>query len=77
MSTWSSDVRISMPLPPKNTRRVPMTGFVFTDGGMAHDIDEAAYAEMSTPTYAPANFGQEVVYDDEDIDRPPLTMETF
>lgn len=74
---WSSDVRVSMPVPTTNTKRVPMSGFVMTDGGLAHDIDEATFMRIATPTYSPRDFGLETVREDIDVDTPPSDIEHF
>lgn len=74
---WASDVKVSMPLPPKVPRQVPMFGFAFTEFGLAHDIDAASYAQISTPSYIPDDYGKERVYWDEDLDREPSSMEYF
>lgn len=68
---WSADVPISMPLPPRAPKYLSMDGFVVTSGGLAHDIDEATYAEQSVPTFAPENHSLPVIRDDSDVDEPP------
>lgn len=64
---WGSDVAVSLPLPPVRTaREVPMYGFVFTENGLFHDISEADYEAMSTPTFSPSfDPDRAVVYGDE------------
>jgi hypothetical protein len=74
---WGSDVRVSMPLPPTNRVGVVMSGFAFTEGGMAHDIDEATYARLSVPDFAPEQGVEESVFEDADLDRPFAQEEVF
>jgi hypothetical protein len=68
---WSADVRISMPVPSKHARGMVMNGFVFTAGGLAHDISEADFMEMSTPDFHPGNSFTNREYQDADLDAPP------
>jgi hypothetical protein len=73
---WSSDVPVSMPMPPVQARMVPMGGFVMTPGGLAHDISEVDYIQLSIPTYTPKDFNLDPVYEDQDVEAPS-TWETF
>lgn len=50
---WGSDTRSSMPVAPTRPRLVPMGGFCFTDGGMAHDISEVEAEALAIPHVAP------------------------
>lgn len=74
---WSSDVAISLPRPSAYQSMVPMQGFTITAAGLMHDITEADHARLSTPNFAPANFGLETVYEDADLEAPPSDMEVF
>lgn len=74
---WSSDVPISMPVPPTSERMVSMDGFVMTPTHLAHDINWVDFQQMSTPTYSPKDFGLETVYEDEGLDLDPMNLETF
>lgn len=74
---WSSDVPVSMPLPSDQEVGVKMSGFVFTAGGMAHDITPESYSRLSTPTFAPTQVPNLMIYEDSDLDAPPATMEVF
>ena len=56
VNTWGSDTIISMPMPiDKNLP--PLIGlgdgWVMTAGGIAHDLDEATWESMATPSFAP------------------------
>jgi hypothetical protein len=68
---WGSDVPVSLPAPVKKPepfeRRVSMGGFVFTEDGLFHDLDQSMHDELSLPTFAPAP-ANEVVYEDDDLD---------
>jgi hypothetical protein len=74
---WASDVSISMPMPPRQPVSVLMDGFVFTEGGMAHDINEETYLRLSTPDFKPEVMDRDVVWEDTDVDQPPASMEVF
>jgi hypothetical protein len=74
---WSADVRVSMPMVPDQPVGVDMSGFVFTTGGMAHDITVEGYARLSTPDFRPQTFPNNVEYRDQDVDGPPATQEVF
>jgi hypothetical protein len=52
-SDWAGDTSPS--LPEANTKRifVHFGGFVFTDGGMAHDISSDDVSRLRVPPYAP------------------------
>lgn len=76
-SYWSADVPISMPMPPKGERIVKMDGFVMTPECLAHDINVADFNKMATPTFAPENFGLDVVYEDLDAEDDPTDLEVF
>ena len=56
INQWASDALISMPLP--LNRRLPGlisvgAGWVMTAGGIAHDLDDATWEELATPSFAP------------------------
>lgn len=74
---WSADVPVSMPLPPEQPARLSMSGFTFTDGGLAHDITQADYERLSVPDFAPENPSAEMVYEDTDVDAPFSSEEVF
>lgn len=65
---WASDVAVSMPLPPIQTPRQSMDGFVVTDGGLAHDISDADYERISLPTYSPEGRRPDVQWEDTDVE---------
>lgn len=73
---WSSDVAVSMPLPSKFPVLVPMSGFAFTAGGLAHDITEVDYKRLSTPDFSPDEM-LPTIYGDEDLDAPFTSTEVF
>ena len=74
-SYWASDVRVSIPVAPTNDAQVDLGGgFVFTVGGIAHDITEATAKQISTPTFAPAN-ANETIYEDTDLAQSDTTTE--
>ncbi len=73
---WSSDVPISMPIPPEGRVGVSMSGFAMTENGLAHDITLDSYQRLSVPDFAPRSVPSEVVYEDL-IDEPPASMEHF
>ena len=50
---WSSDTKISVPIPPTDDVLVPMYGFGWTQFGLFHDLSLGDYEYMRTPTYAP------------------------
>lgn len=74
---WSSDVPISMPMPTDQEVGVEMSGFVFTEGGIAHGITQDSYARLSTPDFAPTRVPNLLIYEDTDLDAPPSSMEVF
>lgn len=65
---WSSDVPVSMPKPVEKSIpgeiRVSMGGFVFTENGLFHDLDEAMHDELSLPTFTPRP-ANDVVYEED------------
>lgn len=61
---WSSDVPISIPVPPDKAVLVPMFGFGFTQYGLVHDLTETEYEYLRIPGYSPDLPADEVVYDD-------------
>lgn len=71
---WSSDVPVSMPLPPKEEAVVPMRGFAFTPSGLMPDIDAVQHRRLSIPTYAPeipitdTEWGNDVAAPGEDVE---------
>jgi hypothetical protein len=71
---WASDVRVSMPVPSTWPRGMTMGGFVFTAGGLAHDISEADFMSMSTPNFHPGDTSLDQVYEDVDVDAPPARI---
>jgi hypothetical protein len=66
---WSSDTRISVPVPPDDPILVPMYGFGFTRFGLFHDLSSTDYDYMRSPTYAPELPAGEIVFDDLGIER--------
>ena len=74
---WSADVPVSMPMPSDQEFGVSMSGFVFTAGGIAHEISHDSYARLSTPDFAPAKAPNQLLYEDVDLDEPPSSMEVF
>lgn len=52
---WGSDTTPSLPEVPKQPILVDLggSGFVFTSGGIAHNIDAATLEELSTPNFSP------------------------
>jgi hypothetical protein len=64
MRGWSSDVPISLPEPHEGNAIVKMHGFVFTDLGMAHDMDIVDFESIAVPS-APASDPVTTIYDDE------------
>lgn len=56
--TWGSDVRISLPVPPKEDIEIPMGGFGFTINGLRPNISDSDIEEMMTPTYSPWRDGE-------------------
>jgi hypothetical protein len=65
---WSSDVRISTPLPPEHQVLVPMFGFGMTEMGLFHDLTEVEYEYLRTPSYSPDLPTEEVIRGDRDVD---------
>lgn len=58
---WGTDGVISMPKPSPNSVLIELgdSGFVFTKGGIAHNITDADIEELSTPGFiAPPNMPQ-------------------
>jgi hypothetical protein len=52
--TWASDVPVSLPEPVDGVgAHIPMFGFVFTEAGLFHDLNQADHERLSTPTFAP------------------------
>lgn len=66
---WSSDTKISVPLPPADGVLVPMYGFGWSQFGLVHDLSSSDYEYMRTPTYAPELPTGDVIYDDIDTRR--------
>jgi hypothetical protein len=54
-----------------------MSGFVFTTGGIAHDITEEGYARLSTPDFRPDGTPVEIEYRDLDVEGPPASEVSF
>lgn len=53
---WASDALISMPLPidPSLPGLIGVgAGWVMTAGGIAHDLDEATWEALATPSFSP------------------------
>lgn len=54
---WTSDVPISMPVPPSaNLRKrpnIPMQGFIFTMHGLSHDITPEERDEIERSRFIP------------------------
>lgn len=67
---WAADVPVSMPKPldENNPGLVPMDGFTFTAGGLAHDLSQADWALLSVPTLAPVRPTQNHVRYDAGVD---------
>jgi hypothetical protein len=56
---WGGDVPPSLPDPIARQRFVDMGGgFVFTDGGIAHDVSEADIERLRIPPFAPSEMIQ-------------------
>jgi hypothetical protein len=55
---WGGTTPPSLPEPLRRPRMLHFGGFVFTDGGIAHDISEAEIEEMQIPPYAPPEMGR-------------------
>lgn len=53
---WAGSIPPSLPDPISHPRMVVFGGFVFTDGGIAHDITEVEILEMQVPPYAPPGY---------------------
>lgn len=64
---WSSDSPISAPQPPANQIIVPMFGFGMTEFGLVHDLTDAEYEYLRSPSYAPHRPTNDVVYEDQDV----------
>jgi hypothetical protein len=61
---WASDTPVSLPEPVEiSGPSVAMYGFVFTEKGLMHDINQAEHERLRVPTYAPED-ATEWVYDD-------------
>lgn len=69
--SYSSDVPISMPIPPKDNVLVPMYGFGFTQYGLFHDITQGEYEELRTPTNRPEDPSMPTVRGDEGVEDLP------
>lgn len=69
--TYSSDVPISMPIPPENDVLVPMYGFGFTQYGLFHDITRDEYEELRKPTVRPEDPSMRTVRGDEGVEDLP------
>lgn len=52
---WGTDGKISLPVPSPNDVLIKLgdSGFVFTNGGIAHDVTEADLEEIATPGFIP------------------------
>ena len=52
---WGTDSTPSLPEPPQNPVWVDLggSGFVFTSGGIAHNIDAVTLEELATPKFGP------------------------
>lgn len=72
MSNWYSDVQISSPTPHTSRPLVSMSGFVFTDNGLAHDLTEEEHRAIFTPKGLPQD-PTKVAYDDQHLDNKPST----
>lgn len=66
---WGADVPVSLPQPLEegNVGIIPMDGFCFTENGLFHDLSQADFDRISTPSYAPDNPGQPVIRYDEGL----------
>lgn len=53
---WGADTIISMPAPLRKDQAplVDMGGFVFTEGGLAHNLNRADLETYLTPTFQPS-----------------------
>jgi hypothetical protein len=60
--SWASDTAISMPSPVDTNSpiRVDFLGFGFTSNGIAHNLTEADWEALSTPTIAPVDWNVKV-----------------
>lgn len=55
-TSWGTDTLISMPEPPSRDQPALVDlggGFVFTAGGIAHNLTTADAEELLTPTFMP------------------------
>ena len=72
---WGADVPISMPLPvpAEETVLVDMYGLGMTQFRLVHQLTAREYEALSVPVWQPEDPHQDVVFDDESIDRagPP------
>lgn len=72
MMNWYSDVQISAPVPHKSRPIISMSGFVFTDNGLAHDMTEEEHKAIFVPKTV-AQDPTKIVYEDSHLDAKPNT----
>ena len=53
---WGGDTSPSLPEALHRSRCIDMGGFVFTDGGIAHDLCQAEVERLRIPPFAPPEF---------------------
>jgi hypothetical protein len=68
MSKWYSDVPISAPEPHKFRPMISMSGFVFTDSCIAHEINEIEYTRFFVPRQPPVD-PSNTIFADEHLDK--------
>jgi hypothetical protein len=68
LPAWSSDTPISMPQPAEDQVLIPMFGFGMTRMGLVHDLTDAEFERLRTPSYSPDLPTGEMVRDDKDVD---------
>ena len=66
--SWSSNVPISMPVPPEDEVLVDMAGFAYTQFGLVHDMTHGDYMVYRLPSHAPDVLPDAVVHDDAALD---------
>jgi hypothetical protein len=49
---WFSDVKVSLPNPPPQDPQIDLGGFWFSNGGICHNITQAAQESLSQPSQA-------------------------
>lgn len=50
---WGGDTPPSLPEALQRTKYVDMGGFIFTDGGIAHDVSHTDIERLRVPPFAP------------------------